>query len=266
MGGALDDIDYLTRSEHRVRLLRQIAARPRSREELESAVGVSTVSLVRNLRGLEDRQWIASSGRQYRITPWGRMIVNDFDALIETAKTTRKLSRAIEDTSFDRSAPEMRWFRDSTVTLAETADALQPVRRWEEVTDDESVGDLRIALGSVIPRTIRKAYNEGRNQNRDCELVFDQNVMGFISENAGLRSWLLDVLDAGHDIYRYDGGLEYNLAIADSIVLLGFDHEEGGPKAVIESTNERVLGWVEETFERYRCEAVPIGPNALSVG
>jgi predicted transcriptional regulator len=74
------------------------------------------------------------------------------------------------------------------------------------------------------------------------------------------------VLDAGHDIYRYDGDLEYNLAIADSIVLLGFDHEDGGPKAVIESTNERVLGWVKETFERYRCEAVPIGPNALSVG
>jgi predicted transcriptional regulator len=238
------------------------ASEPRGREELESAVNVSHVSLVRNLDGLEERGWIVADGRQYRITPWGEMVVADLDRLLDTAEVTRTLSEVLGPLPGAQFDAEMEWFRDATVVRAEGADPLRPVRRWETVIRDASLDRLRIALGAIIPRTLRLAGEEQRDHA--CAFVFDQKAMRFVTGEADLRPRLVDVLEAGHDVYCYDGDLAFNLAVADGPVLLGFDHEDGGPRALIESEDDRVREWATAQFAEDRSAATGIEPDALS--
>ena len=58
MIAALDDIDFLTRSEHRVTVLEALMDEPREYGELKDLTGVSRVTLNRLLAQFEEKKWI----------------------------------------------------------------------------------------------------------------------------------------------------------------------------------------------------------------
>ena len=58
MTTALDDIDWLTRSENRVQAPDLLAEQPRTRAELLEAVDVSRVTFNRMREALEEKGWI----------------------------------------------------------------------------------------------------------------------------------------------------------------------------------------------------------------
>ena len=87
----LDAVDWLTRSEHRVEVLKALAEGQRSRSELQESTGVSRVTSNRMLAELEDRNWIRRDSQDYEITPTGRLVFEDFNRLSDTTATGQKL-------------------------------------------------------------------------------------------------------------------------------------------------------------------------------
>ena len=61
MTTALDDVDFLTRSEHRVTVLETLADEPHEYTELKDLTGVSRVTLGRLLAQFEEKGWIVEN-------------------------------------------------------------------------------------------------------------------------------------------------------------------------------------------------------------
>ena len=76
MTTALDDIDFLTRSEHRVTVLEALVGEPHEYAELKDLTGVSRVTLNRLLAQFEEKKWIVEN-EQYEITAVGEIIASD---------------------------------------------------------------------------------------------------------------------------------------------------------------------------------------------
>ena len=90
-GSLIEDVAYLTRSEHRVTTLVDLTVRPRSRSELWEAAGVSESTIRRTRREFEDRHWIRRDGYPYEATELGAFIATAMADLIERFDTERQL-------------------------------------------------------------------------------------------------------------------------------------------------------------------------------
>ena len=95
MTTALDDVDFLTRSEHRVTVLEALADEPHEYTELKDLTGVSRVTLGRLLAQFEEKRWIVEN-EQYKITPVGEIIASDLLTLLETTELAQELQDVIQ--------------------------------------------------------------------------------------------------------------------------------------------------------------------------
>lgn len=66
----LADIAFLVRSNHRVRVLEELATDERTRRGLHEKPGISQPTLGRVLDGFQEREWVDENGRAYTLTPF----------------------------------------------------------------------------------------------------------------------------------------------------------------------------------------------------
>jgi hypothetical protein len=68
-----------------------------------------------------------------------------------------------------------------------------------------------------------------------------------------------DYLEAGANVYLYDGQIPCNLFVLDETVIIGNSQSEIGPDlVVIETTNETLRSWVLEVLDEYKADATPL--------
>jgi hypothetical protein len=68
---SLEDIEFLSRSPHRVRALRTLRAGPADRDDLRAATEASKATVSRLLNEFEDRNWVVRDGHEYELTDPG---------------------------------------------------------------------------------------------------------------------------------------------------------------------------------------------------
>lgn len=257
MATPLDAVDFLARSENRVRALATLATRPHDRSDLVEAVGVSRVTAQRILDDFVRYGWaiVTVEDRTYRATPTGSLVSEAFETLLDTIDTTQRLSAVVPwlPPDFD---VDLRRLTDAEIILPVQSDPIAPVRRSTELMGDaESVRGLG---AGIAPDALRV--------NRDCvvdggqlfEVVFSGGVLDVISSDARMSEWLGEMLDAGASVYRHE---DVGLLVGEfdgTVVGLGIGDESGVPRGWLESRDPAVLDWFASTFERYRAEAEPI--------
>lgn len=74
MDAALEEIDFLVGSSHRVGVMEGLTDGARERGELRAATGASTPTTSRILADFEDRRWIARDGPTYSLTSLGESV------------------------------------------------------------------------------------------------------------------------------------------------------------------------------------------------
>lgn len=60
MDDPLEDLEFLTRSAHRIPILEKLAERPRERADLQQEVEVSRTTVSRTLSEMEQKGWVGS--------------------------------------------------------------------------------------------------------------------------------------------------------------------------------------------------------------
>ncbi len=88
MAEALDEIEYLARSENRLVVLRTLATEPMARDALREETGGSRQTLARILSELEERGWVDRAGVDYRATTLGAYLAREFEAFTLAAPGT----------------------------------------------------------------------------------------------------------------------------------------------------------------------------------
>lgn len=244
----LTDVDFLTRSQNRVELLRATAARTHDRDELESLLGISRVTLSRLLSDLEERGWITREDNGYRTTAVGDAVNADLETLIETVATGRKLQEVFRWIPIDELGLDLRAFAD--------ADLIRPDR---------------IKIGSVIHHHVERikatkrfdglidaiepigaqAYYEGTTQDRmKSRIVLTTTAYDELNADERMSGWMSDVLESGSKVIKYEGEIPISVLILDDMAMF-FLVDQDGVHGLLESENEAVLEWAREYIDEH---------------
>ena len=250
MGTTLDEISFLTRSEHRVLALVAMSTRPRSRSEIGEITNASSSTIRRTLRDFEERHWIERDGYQYETTELGSYIANAMSHLLDRFETERRLREVWEWLPESMSGFSLDMCMDAQVTVATAEDPYQPVSRFTDLI--ETTGNLQFVNFDVaVLEPIRSTLCERIVDGMTTELIAPPRVIRYIRSTypaefeQPLESGNLTVR-IHHDLPSYGVGV-----FDDRVAIACYDSDGVTVRVVVDSTGERALDWAESVYQRH---------------
>jgi predicted transcriptional regulator len=251
MESALDDVAFLALSENRVAFLTTLSdQQPHARDELMDAIDVSRPTLARILDDLEERAWITQHGQTCRITSLGAWVHDEFTGLLTMMDTARRL-RAVEQwLSAETLSFDLSRLADAGITLPSQNEPLAPMHRASEL---ERVATRSRLFTHALPVLCLDAHWEAiTTASQQFEAVVTPRVVETMTKPPH-ASQFEDILAAERaTVFVYDGTISDVVGINDGVVYFGIDDDKGAPLALIETDDEAIRAWAEETFESYR--------------
>lgn len=256
---ALEDVAYLSRSPNRANILDRLSRKAHTRRELTEYVGASRTTLDRIVNELEDQGWIErTTDGDYVATSAGTHLIREFRPCVEAVEAIRRLGPAIDWLPVDELEIGLRHFRDATVRWPEGDDPAETVDFMNRLISEASEFQVLTHLkppASLLLAT-RDAVVSGRLTVK--AVGTDSYSEGPLNQDTDRRELWRDILEAGGQLYRYDGPIPCNLWIFDELVLIKksrpgpIDDSYGVP---IVSENSTVRSWAEDLIEQHIADA-----------
>lgn len=256
-GSAIDDVAYLSRSPHRVPVLKALTVRPRSRSELCELVDVSASTMRRTLGAFERRQWVSKEGYRYRATRLGQVVADAMDQLlssIETERTMRDVAAYLPEAIVE--APVDTW-ASMTVTVAEPAAPYRPINRFSSLL--AASDGLRFVRPAVAMMEPCFDLLQGRvDDGMEVVLIGQPQSHDYFRATYPSRSEAMleqeNITVLEHDDLPSTGvGL-----LDDCVVISCCDPDRGTVHAVVDTAEPSVIEWARALIERYTTEARPL--------
>lgn len=261
----LDVVEFLARSPHRVEVLRRLHEGPWDRPALHDETGISQPTLGRVLGSLEEQHWVDRRGREYGLTPLGALLVEEFEDLLDTVETIQKLGEVVPLLPTDEMDFDLRRLGSAAILTPQTGDVLRHVRRVQALFD--GADRLTLLADTIAPDSLENLHNRlvtSADQEALVESILTTAALEMAFSSPELVEWIRDLLESGRSpVYRYDGTIPLLLALADETAVMVTTDEHGVPAAVIESTDEAVIDWVESELDAYRQAAIELTVDDL---
>lgn len=250
---ALDDIAFLSRSRTRTWILTTLSTTAYTRGTLEDATGIPRTSVDRAVNELEDRGWITRTpDGEYTSTEAGERIVAESTSFIEAIQAIRILGDAVAWLPHEELTIGLHHFAQATVRRPEPNAMAAPTRfatgLMQEATEFACLVNTPPSL--AFEEAMMNRVSEGRMTTN--HVITDGEFDTLLQDEDRAARWE-DYIEAGADLYCYDGRIPCNLIVIDETVLI-LDRQPQAPEG-IESTNPVVRSWAHETIERYRNDA-----------
>ncbi|WP_458209932.1 helix-turn-helix transcriptional regulator [Haladaptatus sp. NG-SE-30] len=264
MESAIEAIEFIARSSHRVGVLEALTDTPRERAELRAATGASSPTMGRILTDFEDRRWIVRDGSTYELTRLGEFVANRFLDLRDAMKIEGKLRDVWRWLPREMDGFSADLFADAVVSYPGPGYPYEPVERLTQLIQGTSRmrGFDSIVFKSINNETVCQAVLDGMeleyvysptalegtvawNPERIMEAATRENCTVFVHENL-------------------PDGNRCGLGIVDDRVgICCHDIETGALTAVIDTDAPEARKWAISTFERVRQEARLVEPQAF---
>lgn len=262
---ALEAIEFLARSPHRVAVLGALADAPRTRHELKELADVSRVTIARLLEDLEERGWLVHDDGQYEATARGRVVSREVARLRANLQVSDRLDDALRWLPVEEFEFDLARLHDADVLRAETwesqTEAIRHAASLAEGTD--AIRGTAIGFSHEVVDTIRDMVVD---RDGTFEAVVDETAFGMIRDDEGLRDRFQDILAAeGGALYHYQGARPLHMVMRfDDIAVICGHVDEGPPPGTLESRDERVHAWAKSYFESALAESEPVDVAALA--
>ncbi len=260
-GTPIDDIAYLTRSEHRAPALIALTVRPRSRSELWEMTGVSESTIRRTLSEFERRDWVIRDGYQYEATELGGFVASAMADLIDRVETERKLRDVWRLLPNEESGFTMEMCADATVTVADPEQPSRPITRFcalLEETDRLRCTGLDVAMLDACKHELCDRVLEGM----DTELINPPRVANYIREHC--PDLFAEALESGNlDLRLNDDLPTFGVGIFDDgVAIVGYDPEGVTVRVLVDTDAPAAREWAESVFTAHRRKTpiLPIDP------
>lgn len=264
MDSAIDDIDFLARSNHRVGVLEELTENPCDRADLRAATGASSPTMGRLLTDFEDRQWIVRNAHTYELTPLGEFVAERFFDLYEAMTTERKLRDVWQWLPREMEEFSVELFADAVVSYPGPGYPYKPVERIAILIEETSTmrGFGTLELKSANLKTMCGAVLNGT----EMEYVFSPEILETtfawnpkrIAEVAACENCTVLVHDALPDEDRC--GLSI---LDDRVAICCHDPDTNLLTAVVDTDAPAARSWAISVFERYLREATPVEPDSV---
>jgi predicted transcriptional regulator len=263
--GVLDDIAYISRSESRVTILDAIAAEPYSRSELEEMTGIARTTVGRIINAFEERGWARrTSDGAYTATPPGERMLAEFKPFVQSVQVIRDLGELVAWLPIDEVAINLRHFADVTIHRPDPADPMSTVEEFTRRLDGTTEFQCLVRIAPPIPFE-QKMRDGVVDRDMATKHVITNEEFNYLLDFPERVARWREYLEAGANVYRYDGGIPCNIFVFDdTVIITNTNSEFGDPHVGIESGNEEVLSWAQRVIETYRREAERLDSTAFS--
>jgi predicted transcriptional regulator len=224
---------------------------------------VPRATLSRILADFRDRDLVTRADHEYRTTPLGDLLAAELGSLyaaVAAMATLRDLGAwphvAELDLPVDRLA-------DVDVVAAEPTDPLAPVRRAEALLADGS--RVRILAHSMVPGCLEVVWRTVTEGRGTLEWVTTAGAVETLADDPEMTRQARDLLaaEAATGLLHPDESLPL-VFVVDDLVFVAVTDESGTIRGHVESTDEAVRAWAEETIDAYAGAAEPVGAEVLT--
>lgn len=263
MHSSLDAVEFLARSESRVRILDAIHLQPRTRNELKELTDASRFTLSRTLADFEDRGWIERAGKRYETTGKGAVIAAEFDAMLRNLDAAESLDGTLDWLQVEEFDFDLARLEDAEVITPSPADHTAHVRRPADLFGrSDRIRTIATGVARENIEAIRRATVAGDLRFTG---ILDAPSFGTVRSEPELADAIGDILGAdGTELYHYDGDRTLVMLIIgdDAVQMCGHD-EDGPAPGTIETADPAVRSWAESYFASVRADAAPVEPQAF---
>lgn len=266
MDAAIEEIDFLARSSHRVGVIEELARGARDRRELRAATAASSPTMSRVLADFEAREWVVRDGPTYELTPLGEFVADRFLELRDAMDIERTLRDVWQWLPREMEGFSIDLFADAVVSYPGPGYPYEPIERLTHLIE----GTTRLrGFDSIVFKSI--------NNETVCRAVLDGMELEYVYSPTALEGTLVWNPDRIREaasrehcrIYVHDAlpdGNRCGLGIVDDRVgICCHDPETGALTAVIDTDAPAAREWAIATFERVRREATLVEPQAIEV-
>lgn len=246
----IEDIAYLTRSEHRVTTLVDLTVRPRSRSELWESAGVSSSTIRRTLREFEDRHWIQRDDYRYETTDLGAFIASAMAELIEQFETERELRDVWTWLPDAESGFSIDMCAGATVTAAGADDPYRPVSRFKTLlqeSDQVRIAGLDVPLLEPCKEELCQRIIDGM----EAEFIDPPRVAEYIRSTC--PELFSDALASGNLTVRLHDDLpSYGVCLFDErVAISGYDPDSVSVRVLVDTDDPDAREWAESVYSSY---------------
>jgi predicted transcriptional regulator len=259
MESALEEIDFLARSGHRVGVMEGLIDGPCERRELRTTTGASSPTMSRILTDFKDRQWIVQNGPSYELTPLGEFVAEQFLDLRDAMEIERKLRDVWQWLPREMEGFSIDLFADAVVSYPGPGYPYEPVERLTHLI--KGTNRLR-GFDSIVYKSI--------NNETVCQAVLDGMELEYVYSPTALEGTLawnpervMEAASCEHcRIFAHDDlpdGNRCGLGIVDDRAgICCHDAKTGALTAMIDTDAPEAREWAIATFEQIRREARPV--------
>lgn len=249
-GASIDRIEFLARSQSRVRLLEALLSAERvSKTELRRRLDASRTTIDRHLEALEERNWIREVDGEYTITRVGELVAEKFLSFVETVGAARGLAPAIEwlPTEFDL---DMSALDDAEVVLANPKDPYSVMHRHARRL---RAGDHVRGIAPIAELYSHETNHETVVRNgASVELIVEPEVADTYWSDPAYRRLTEEMARTSRfELHVHDGTVPYGVVILDDTVQIIAIDDEGMPRALIETEAPAAREWAERIYRQY---------------
>ena len=262
MDDTLADVAFLSRSGHRVGILRTLAAGPRDREALRAATGASDPTVGRILGDFESRGWVRRRGHEYVVTGPGAFVADRFASLLDQLAAERRLRDVWRWLPAELDGFALELVADAEVTVVEPGDPYGPANRCASLyRETDSLRAVDAAL--TAPHHFAELYGQVA-EGTTADVVLPAAVSRTIAETYPERA--AEVLASGNlSLWLHDDLPLYRLLVFDDRVGIGgYDPDSGVLQAFVDTAAPDARAWVVSTIEALIEAARPLDPDGRS--
>ena len=251
---SLDEIEYLSRSENRVQVLKLLTRDALTRRELQDELGASQATLSRILQDFESRQWIQKQDAVYEATALGLWVADCLNALQQALSVSDDLQEFEPWLPTGIDGFDVSWLADAEVITPTAIEPNAPMDRVEHLLrTGQHVCILSYAYNKNCLDANVTAIQEGGQR---YEAVYTEDAIQSLYDNSEWRDQLETILDADTTaISVYNGEIPCSVTIVDELVQLILRDEHGVIRAMVESRSSPLRKWANSLFERYLNDA-----------
>ena len=255
MVSALEDVEFLARSAHRVAVLEALAGGPRERGELRAETGASDPTIGRILGDFEERGWTRREGYEYVLTQPGAFVAEHFGVLLEQMSTERRLRDVWPLLPGQLDGFTLDLVSDAVITTIQPGDPYAPANRCASFyPKSDRVRGFDAAL--TAPHTFEQL----------AELVLGGLEIEFVLSPELSRNLRASYPEADRAVMASDNNTTWwnddlplcRVVVFDARVGVGgYDPDSGVLAVYVDSADPELREWAVLTFERYRAQARP---------
>lgn len=268
MDAALDEIEFLISSNHRVGVLDALHEHPCDRDGLRTATGASSPTMGRILTDFEDRYWIVKEGQTYRLTDLGEFVAAQLQEFLDAMQFERTLRDIWPWLPHEIDGFSVELFTDVVVSQPGPGYPYQPVERLTdliaETTAMRGFGMAMLKSGNL------EVFFDRALDDLECEYIYPPTVFEelllwdeqTVLETASRANYTVLL----HDELPIDERCGICL-FDDRVSICCYDQETGTFQSLVDTGSTEMCTWAASYYERLREEARPLdeADNLVSI-